>query len=76
MIFSRLDCSPRWRERSGNLRIPTLIVRGRADLFFPVGHDEALAAAITGAHLLLREEMGTLGPGGASGAVTTAMLAL
>lgn len=76
MSFSRLDCSPRWRERLGNLRIPTPIVRDRADLFFPVGHGEVLAAAITGAHLLIREEMGTLGPEGASGAVATAVLAL
>lgn len=76
MVFSRLDCSPRWRERLGNLDIPTLVVHGGADPFFPVGNGEALAAAIPGAHLLIVDQMGTLLPEGASGEVASAMLAL
>src|SRR5215217_1605060 len=46
MVFSRLDCTPRWRERLGDLAVPTLVVHGRADPFFPVGNGEALVAQI------------------------------
>lgn len=76
MVFSRLDCSPRWRERLGKLRIPTLVVHGRVDPFFPVGNGEALAAAIPGADLLIQDGMGTLLPEDATGEVARAMLAL
>lgn len=76
IVFSRLDCSPRWRERLGKLRIPTLVVHGRVDPFFPVGNGEALAAAIPGADLLIQDGMGTLLPDDATGEVARAMLAL
>ncbi|MDN6528736.1 MAG: alpha/beta fold hydrolase [Brevibacterium sp.] len=76
MVFSRLNCSPRWRERLGDLHIPTLTVHGGADLFFPAGNGRPLAAAIPGAHLLIVDEMGTLLPEGATDEVATAMLAL
>lgn len=59
MTFSRIDCSPRWRERLGDLRIPSLVVHGRADPFFPVGNAEVLAAEITEAQPLIFEDMGT-----------------
>ncbi len=36
-VFARLDCAPRWRQRLGEIRLPTLVVHGRADPFFPVG---------------------------------------
>jgi pimeloyl-ACP methyl ester carboxylesterase len=52
MGFGWLDCAPRWRERLGRLTLPTLVVHGRADPFFPVGNGEALAAAIPSARLL------------------------
>ncbi|MGW5387652.1 alpha/beta fold hydrolase [Nocardia sp. NPDC003963] len=58
-VFARLDCAPRWRERLGELTMPTLVVHGRADPFFPVGNGEALAAAIRGARLLVLDDMGT-----------------
>lgn len=74
MTFSRLDCSPRWRERLGELRLPTLVVHGRADPFFPVGNGEALAAEIPGARLLVREDMGTALPTAAAEEIAAAML--
>ncbi|WP_432789123.1 alpha/beta hydrolase [Brevibacterium sp. K11IcPPYGO002] len=55
MVFSRLDCRPRWRERLPQLGVPTLVVHGRLDPFFPVGNGEALAREIPGARLLTLE---------------------
>jgi pimeloyl-ACP methyl ester carboxylesterase len=45
MVFSKLDCNPRWRERLSELAIPALVVHGRRDPFFPVGNGEALVKA-------------------------------
>lgn len=59
MVFSRIDCAPRWRERLGSLDVPTLVVHGRGDPFFPVGNGETLAAEIPGARLLVLDDMGT-----------------
>jgi pimeloyl-ACP methyl ester carboxylesterase len=55
MVFSKLDCKPRWRERLPELAIPVLVVHGRRDPFFPVGNGEALAREIPGARLLVLE---------------------
>jgi pimeloyl-ACP methyl ester carboxylesterase len=49
MVFSRLDCTPRWRERLPEIEVPTLVVHGRRDPFFPVGNGEAIAREIPGA---------------------------
>jgi pimeloyl-ACP methyl ester carboxylesterase len=38
MVFAKLDCKPRWRERLSELAIPALVVHGRRDPFFPVGN--------------------------------------
>ena len=76
MVFARLDCAPRWRERLGELTLPTLVVHGRADPFFPVGNGEALAREIPGARLLVLERASTSIPQAAAGEVATAMLAL
>jgi len=59
MVFARLECAPRWRERLGELTLPTLVVHGRADPFFPVGNGQALAAGIPAARLLVLDDMGT-----------------
>lgn len=75
MVFARLDCAPRWRERLGDLTAPTLVVHGRADPFFPLGNGEALAAAIPGARLLVLDGVGTALPDAATGDVAAAMLA-
>lgn len=76
MVFSRIDCSPRWRERLGDLRIPSLIVHGRADPFLPVGNGDVLAAEIPEAQLLIHEDMGTQIPEWATEDIATAMLRL
>ena len=76
MVFSKLDCKPRWRERLSEIEVPTLVVHGRRDPFFPVGNGEAIAREIPGARLLVLEEAATAIPDAAAGEVAEAMLAL
>ncbi len=76
LVFSKLDCNPRWRERLPELAVPTLVVHGRRNPFFPVGNGEALAREIPGARLLVLEEAATRIPDGGAGEVAAAMLAL
>ncbi|MFG3214445.1 alpha/beta fold hydrolase [Streptomyces tendae] len=76
MVFSRLDCAPRWRERLPGIGIPTLVVHGRRDPFFPVGNGEAIAREIPRARLLVLEDAATAIPDAAAGEVAEAMLAL
>jgi len=76
MVFAKLDCSPRWRERLPELAIPALVVHGRRDPFFPVGNGEALAREIPGARLLVLGNASTAIPPAAANNVATAMLAL
>ncbi len=76
MVFARLDCKPRWRERLAELAIPTLVVHGRRDPFFPTGNGEALARAIPGARLLVLERASTAIPDAAADQVAMAMLDL
>jgi len=74
MVFSKLDCKPRWRERLPELAIPTLVVHGRRDPFFPLGNGEALAREIPGARRLVLERAATAIPEMAAGEVAAAML--
>jgi pimeloyl-ACP methyl ester carboxylesterase len=76
MVFSKLRCKPRWRERLAEIAIPTLVVHGRRDPFFPVGNGEALARDIPGARLLVLERAATAIPDVAAGEVAAAMLEL
>jgi pimeloyl-ACP methyl ester carboxylesterase len=76
MVFSKLDCKPRWRERLSEIEIPTLVVHGRRDPFFPVGNGEAIAREIPGTRLLILKEAATAIPNAAAGEVAEAMLAL
>lgn len=76
MVFSRIDCAPRWRERLGELDVPTLVVHGRADPFFPVGNSEVLAAEIPAARLLVLDDMGTALRHAAADQVAAAILTL
>jgi pimeloyl-ACP methyl ester carboxylesterase len=76
MVFARLNCRPRWRERLPELAIPALVVHGRRDPFFPVGNGEALAREIPGARLLVLEQAATTIPEAAADQVAAAMLAL
>jgi pimeloyl-ACP methyl ester carboxylesterase len=75
-VFGELDCRPRWRERLSELELPTLVVHGRHDRFFPVGNAEALAGEIPGAQLLVLERAATKIPEADVGQVAAAMLAL
>ena len=76
MVFSKLDCKPRWRERLPELAVPALVVHGRQDPFFPVGNGEALAREIPGAQLLVLEDAATAIPDATVGKVARAMLEL
>jgi len=76
MVFARLDCTPRWRERLPEIAIPALVVHGRRDPFFPIGNGEALAREIAGARLLVLERGARAIPDAAAGEVATAMIAL
>jgi pimeloyl-ACP methyl ester carboxylesterase len=76
LVFSKLDCKPRWRERLSELALPALVVHGRRDPFFPVGNGEALAREIPGARLLVLDQVATAIPDAAVGEVAAAMLAL
>jgi pimeloyl-ACP methyl ester carboxylesterase len=76
MVFAKLDCEPRWRERLPELEIPALVVHGRRDPFFPVGNGEALAREIPGARLLVLPRAATAIPDTAASEVASAMLAL
>ncbi len=76
LVFSKLDCTPRWRERLPTLAMPALVVHGRRDRFFPVGNGEALARKIPGARLLVLEQAATAIPDTAADEVAAAMLAL
>ncbi|WP_182357217.1 alpha/beta fold hydrolase [Tomitella gaofuii] len=75
-VFAALDCAPRWRERLPSLTLPSLVVHGRRDPFFPVGNGQALARDIPGARLLVLESAGTAIPDAAADAVAAAMLEL
>ena len=76
MVFANLNCKPRWRERPPGIEVPTLVVHGPRDPFFPVGNGEAIARAIPGARLLVLEEAATAIPEAAAGEVAEAMLSL
>jgi pimeloyl-ACP methyl ester carboxylesterase len=76
MVFARLDCTPRWRERLGELTLPTLVLHGAADPFFPVGNGQVLAAEIPDARLLVLDDMGTALRDAAADEVAAAMLTL
>lgn len=73
-VFAALDCAPRWRERLSEIAVPTLVVHGRHDPFFPVGNGEALAREIPGARLLVLERASRAIPDAVAGSVAAAML--
>jgi pimeloyl-ACP methyl ester carboxylesterase len=53
-----LDGGERWRERLGEVSVPTLVVHGTEDPVLPYEHGLALARDIPGATLLTLEETG------------------
>ncbi|MFD4764337.1 alpha/beta fold hydrolase [Streptomyces sp. NPDC058439] len=76
IVFAGLDCRPRWRERLPELAVPTLVVHGRRNRFFPVGCGEALARDIPGARLLVLEQAATAIPAASADEVAKEMLKL
>jgi pimeloyl-ACP methyl ester carboxylesterase len=53
-----LDGGRSWRDRLGEIRVPTLVLHGTEDPFFPIGHGRALAREIPGARLVPLEQTG------------------
>lgn len=47
-----------WRDKLGNITVPTLVIHGVNDPLFPIGHGEALAKEIPGATLVKIKDMG------------------
>ena len=76
MVFAKLDCKPRWRERLPEIQLPTLVVHGRRDRFFPLGNGEAIAREVPGARLLVLDDAATAIPEAAADEIAAAMLAL
>jgi pimeloyl-ACP methyl ester carboxylesterase len=76
MVFAQLDCTPRWRERLGELTLPTLVVHGARDPFYPVRNGEVLAAEIPDARLMVLDDMGSALRDAAADEVAAAMLIL
>jgi pimeloyl-ACP methyl ester carboxylesterase len=53
-----LEGGESWRERLGQIRVPTLVLHGTEDPLFPIGHALALASEIPGARLVRLEGIG------------------
>ncbi|MDN5896940.1 MAG: alpha/beta fold hydrolase [Nocardioides sp.] len=53
-----MDPGSPWRQRLGEITVPTLVLHGDADPLFPAEHSEALAREIPGAQLHLLRRMG------------------
>jgi pimeloyl-ACP methyl ester carboxylesterase len=47
-----------WRQRLGEIRVPTLVIHGADDPLFPLGHGQALAAEIPPAELITLADVG------------------
>jgi pimeloyl-ACP methyl ester carboxylesterase len=68
-----IDHAPRWRERLGEIRVPTTVLHGTADPVFPMGNAEALVRDIPGARLVTIPGGGHELPPAAWGAVVDAV---
>jgi pimeloyl-ACP methyl ester carboxylesterase len=53
-----IDSGDRWRERLGEVSVPTLVMHGTEDPMYPYGNAVALAKEIPGAQLLALERVG------------------
>jgi pimeloyl-ACP methyl ester carboxylesterase len=53
-----IDSGDRWRERLGEVSVPTLVIHGTEDPMYPYGNAVALAKEISGARLLALERVG------------------
>jgi pimeloyl-ACP methyl ester carboxylesterase len=68
-----IEDAPRWRERLGEIRVPTTVLHGSADPMFPIGNGEALARDIPGARFVTIPGGGHELPPAAWGAVVEAV---
>ena len=73
-MFSKVDCTPRWRERLPEITAPTLVVHGATDPFFPLGNAQALAEEVPGATLRVLDGVGAELPRRAHAEVATVVL--
>jgi pimeloyl-ACP methyl ester carboxylesterase len=73
-MFAAIDGRPRWRERLAEITVPTLVIHGDSDPFFPHGNGLALAAEIPGATLLTLPGIGQGLPRGTWPTVVDALL--
>jgi pimeloyl-ACP methyl ester carboxylesterase len=53
-----IDSGDRWRERLGEVSVPTLVIHGTEDPMYPYGNAVALAKEIPDAQLLALERVG------------------
>src|SRR3712207_1631071 len=53
-----IDSGERWRERLGEVSVPTLVIHGTEDPMYPYGNAVTLAREIPGAQLLALERVG------------------
>ena len=53
-----IDSGDRWRERLGEVSVPTLVIHGTEDPMYPYGNAVALAKEVPGAELLALERVG------------------
>jgi pimeloyl-ACP methyl ester carboxylesterase len=53
-----IDSGDRWRERLGEVSVPTLVIHGTEDPMYPYGNAVVLAKEIPGAQLLALERVG------------------
>jgi pimeloyl-ACP methyl ester carboxylesterase len=61
-------------DKLKNLRVPTLVVHGKADPFIPIAHGKKCAAIIPGADSLWIDNMGHDLPGYLTGTLTRALI--
>lgn len=73
-VFSKIDCSPRWRKKLQKIDLATHVVHGQRDPFFPVGNSEALVWEIPRANWTVFEDASTAIPEKYIGQMTRAML--
>ncbi len=73
-VFAAIDCRPRWRERLAEIAVPTLVLHGEEDPFFPHGNAVALAAEIPDAELVTLTGAGSVLPRASWPTVIAALL--
>ena len=76
MVFSKLDCKPRWRERLSELAIPALVVCTVAAIRSFLSATKGARARDPDARLLVPNGPRRRSPMGRAGEVAAAMLAL